>query len=396
MTTSAFAYVAVSRDGRLHRGTLRAETAAEVTSMLGALGLSAVEIDAAPVRTRGRAASRRELSILFRNLASLVTTGLPLEQALGTSVALTRGRLQGVVERARDGLRQGASLSSALDDEEGVVPAVVLGMVRAGEMAGALPAALEQIAEQMEHDAELAGRTRQALAYPALLLVAGTASVLVLVTVVLPRFSTMLEQFGGTLPRGTRALLGLSGFLRAHALLLLAGAIATAGAGVIWARSADGRLALHHWLLRAPVLGPLRHLLASARACRVMGGMLSAGLPVLAALDAGREACGDLEVAERFGRARRDVIEGARVARALEKHQVLAPVAQQLSAVGDSSGQLGPMLLHGARLADSQADRAIRTAVSLLEPTLILVFGAVVLLIAGALLSAVYSLRPGL
>ncbi len=364
--------------------------------MLGSLGLSAVEIEAATMLPRGSAAPRRDLSILFRNLASLVGAGLPLEQALGASVALTRGRLRAVVERARDGLRQGASLSHALDDGQGVVPAVVQGMVRAGEMAGALPAALQQIAEQMEHDAELAGRTRQALAYPALLLVAGTASVLVLVTVVLPRFSTMLEQFGGTLPRGTRALLGISGFLRAHALLLLAGTILAAGAAVIWARSADGRLALHRWLLRAPVLGPLRHLLASARACRVMGGMLSAGLPVLAALDAGREACGDLAVAERFGLARRDVIEGARVARALENHQVLAPVALQLSAVGDSSGQLGPMLIHGARLADSQADRAVRTAVTLLEPTLILVFGAVVLLIAGALLSAVYSLRPGL
>ncbi len=240
------------------------------------------------------------------------------------------------------------------------------------------------------------GRTRQALAYPVLLLVAGTASVLVLVTVVLPRFSVMLEQFGGTLPHGTRAILGISGFLRSNSVLLLAGAVLATGVVAVWVRSAEGRRTLHRWLLRAPVLGPLRHLLASARACRVMGGMLSAGLPVLAALDAGREACGDLEVAERFGRARRDVIEGARVARALEKHQVLAPVAQQLSAVGDSSGQLGPMLLHGARLADSQADRAIRTAVSLLEPTLILVFGAVVLLIAGALLSAVYSLRPGL
>jgi general secretion pathway protein F len=396
VSSSAFAYVAASRDGRLHRGTLRAETAAEAATVLGSLGLSAVEIEAATMLPRGSAAPRRELSILFRNLASLVGAGLPLEHALGASVALTRGQLRAVVERARDGLRQGASLSHALDDGQGVVPAVVQGMVRAGEMAGALPAALQQIAEQMEHDAELAGRTRQALAYPALLLVAGTASVLVLVTVVLPRFSTMLEQFGGTLPRGTRALLGISGFLRAHALLLLAGTILAAGAAVIWARSADGRLTLHRWLLRAPVLGPLRHLLASARACRVMGGMLSAGLPVLAALDAGREACGDLAVAERFGLARRDVIEGARVARALENHQVLAPVTLQLSAVGDSSGQLGPMLIHGARLADSQADRAVRTAVTLLEPTLILVFGAVVLLIAGALLSAVYSLRPGL
>lgn len=124
VTTSAFAYVAASRDGRLHRGTLRAATAAEATSMLGALGLSAVEIDAAPVRARGRAAPRRELSILFRNLASLVTTGLPLEQALGASVPLTRGRLRGVVDRARDGLRQGASLR--IGDVHQLLPALEL------------------------------------------------------------------------------------------------------------------------------------------------------------------------------------------------------------------------------------------------------------------------------
>lgn len=396
MTSPAFSYVAASREGKLHRGVMRASTPAEVTSALSALGLSAVEIGAAPARATGRAAPRRELSILFRNLSSLVAAGLPLEQAVGASVPLTRGRLRGVVERARDELRQGASLSRALDDDQGVVPAVVLGMVRAGEMAGALPTALEQVAEQMERDAELAGRTRQALAYPALLMVAGTASVLVLVTVVLPRFSVMLEQFGGTLPRGTRAVLSVSSFLSAYAIPLLAGALLASGALLVWARGAAGRRTIHRWLLRAPVVGRLRNLLASARACRVMGGMLSAGLPVLAALDAGQEACGDLAVAERFGRARRDVIEGSRIARALETHQVLAPVALQLSAVGDASGQLGPMLLHGAALADSQADRAIRTAVSLLEPTLILVFGGIVMLIAGTLLSAVYSLRPGL
>ncbi len=396
MTSVPFAYVAASREGRLHRGVLRAGSPAEVTSALTEQGLSAVRIEPAPSGGRGRAAPRQELGILFRNLASLVAAGLPLERAVAASKSLAHGRLRALVERAQESLRQGAPLSRALDDERGAIPPVVLGMVRAGEMAGALTPALEQVAEQMEREAELAGRTRQALAYPALLLVAGTASVVVLVGVVIPRFASMIEQFGGSLPRGTRLLLSMSTMLSSHGLVLLtflAGAVLGAAA---WMRTSEGRRSVHRLLLQLPLLGTVRHLLASARACRVMGGMLSAGLPALAALDAGREACADGAVAERFLLARRDVVEGSRVSQALETHQVLAPVATQLCLVGDASGQLGPMLTHGAALADQQAERALRTAVSLIEPALILLFGGVVMLVAGALLSAVYSLRPGL
>jgi len=320
---------------------------------------------------------------------------VPLERAVAATEPLAAGPLQRTLAVARERLREGGTFSSALAAGRGVVPGLVLGMVRAGERGSQLGAALEQIATHLEQEADLVARVRQALAYPLLLAVAGVASMLVITAVVIPRFAAVLADLDQQLPPATRALLGVSQLLTRFWIPLLLIAAAASWALIEWVRRPEGRKRLHEFLLKLPFVGAVRRALATARVMRALGGMLRAGMPLLPALDAARDAAGDLAIGARLERARERVVQGTALATALEREDALSRSALQLVVVGESSGRVAEMALGAGNLAAQEAERGLRTLVTALEPALIVAFGGMVAFTAAALLQAVYSLRPG-
>lgn len=390
---SAYAYRAARQDGAIVSGAIDAESDRQAAETLAARGLYALDVSAA-VDERRPAASRRDLAIVFRGIAALVAAGVPLERAVVAAEPLARGALRDTLSVVRKRLREGASFANALAAGRGVVPGLVLGMIRAGERGSQLGAALEQVATHLEQEADLLGRVRQALTYPLLLVVAGGASVIVITTVVVPRFATILADFGQRLPLATRVLLGTSQFLSHFWIPLVAIGAAAIWGATAWLRRPTGRKQVEEALLKAPFVGPVRHALATARVARALGGMLRAGMPLLPALDAAREAAGDLAVADRLARVRQRVLQGAAFGAALEREAALSPSALQLMIVGESSGRVAEMALGAGNLAAQEAERGLRTLVTALEPALIVTFGGLVAFTAAALLQAVYSLRP--
>jgi len=393
---SPYRYRAARADGAMVAGVVDGASAEQAGAVLAERGLYPVALAPAdPQEDRRPAASRRDLAIAFRSIAALVGAGVPLERALGASESVARDALRDTLATARTQLREGRSLSQALAGGRGVVPGVVIGMVRAGERGSQLAAALDQVATHLEQEADLVACVRQALAYPLLLAVTGTVSVLAIGTVVVPRFADLLGDLGQALPLATRLLLAGSRLLSRFWSALLVCGVALG----IAARQALGRPPLRRRLedalLRTPLLGRVRAALATARVARALGGMLRAGMPLLAALDAAREAAGDLAVSARLERARERVAQGAPLAASLERERALSPAALQLLAVGESSGRLGDMALRAGDLAAQEADRGLKTLITVLEPALIVAFGGLVAFTAAALLQAVYSLRPG-
>jgi len=391
---SAYSYRAARQDGAIVTGAIEAESHGQASATLASRGLFAIAV-APATEDRRPAASRRDLAIVFRGIAALVSSGVPLERAIAASEPLASGALRQALTMARERLREGASFASALAVGRGVVPGLVIGMIRAGERGSQLGPALEQIAAHLEQEAELVARVRQALTYPLLLAVAGAASVAVITTVVVPRFAAILSDLGQELPPATRLLLGMSQFLSRFWLPLLLLAALAIWAAVEWLRRPAGRKQVEEALLRLPFIGPVRRALATARVMRALGGMLRAGMPLLPALDAAREAAGDLAIAERLERSRERVVQGAALAAALEREGALNPSALQLVMVGESSGRVAEMALGAGNLAAQEAERGLRTLVTALEPALIVAFGGMVAFTAAALLEAVYSLRPG-
>jgi type II secretory pathway component PulF len=390
---SAYTYRAARQDGAIVTGALEAESHIQAATTLASRGLFAIAVEPA-VEERRPAASRRDLAIAFRGIAALVGSGVPLERAVAASEPLTRGPLRDTLAAARQRLHEGISFTNALASGRGVVPGLVIGMVRAGERGSQLSQALEQVAAHLEQEAELVARVRQALTYPLLLAVTGVASILVITTVVIPRFAAILSDLGQQLPLATRVLLGTSQLLSRFWIPLLLIAVAGTWAAVDWVRWPAGRKRVEETLLKLPVIGPLRRALATARVTRALGGMLRSGMPLVPALDAAREAAGDSAIADRLTRVRERVLQGAGLTAALEREDTLSPSALQLVRVGESSGRVAEMALSAGVLAAQEAERGLRTLVTALEPALIVAFGGLVAFTAAALLQAVYSLRP--
>jgi general secretion pathway protein F len=392
---NTFRFRAARADGGIVEGAVDAASASQASATVRDRGLFPLVVALAPVaETARRPASRRDLAIVFQCIAALVSAGVPLERAVASSEALARGALRDTLADARRHLREGEGLAQALGAARGVVPGLVLGMLRAGERGSQLPLALTQVATHLEQEAELVARVRQALAYPLLLAIVGIVSVLVIGTVIVPRFAELLGDLGQELPLATRILLIGSSALSHYWFLLVPAVAGVVALGVEVMRRPVSRRTTEETLLRAPLIGPVRLALATARIARALGGMLAAGMPLLAALDAAREAAGDLAVADRLRRARERVAEGAPLSASLEREGALAASALQLVQVGESSGRLGEMARRAGDLAVQEAERGMKTLVTLVEPALIVAFGGLVAFVAAALLQAVYSIRP--
>lgn len=390
-----FRYRAARADGGIVDGIVDAGSSDEASGLVADRGLFPLAVEGVETAdVARRPASRRDLAIVFQSLAALVTAGVPLERAVASSEALARGALRQALAAARARLREGQSFAQALGAERGVVPGIVLGMLRAGERGSQLPLALEHVAKHLEQEAELVARVRQALAYPLLLAVVGLASVLVIGTVIVPRFAELLGDLGQDLPMATRVLLLSSTLLSRYWFLLIPAIAAAAALGVEVARRPASRRQVDEALLGTPLVGPVRLALATSRIARALGGMLAAGMPLLAALEAAREAAGDRAVSDRLGRAREHVTQGAPLAASLEREGALAASALQLVQVGESSGRLAEMTRRAGDLAAQEAERGLKMLVTLVEPALIVSFGGLVAFVAAALLQAVYAIRP--
>lgn len=386
---TAFRYEAARSDGGMVRGLLEAASEPAAAAVLSARGLYPILVESSPVSV-GRS-SRRAQATVFESLAAFVDAGVPLEKALEASKRVASGPLRDALVRVAQRVREGSSLGSALA-AEGCFSPVTVGLARAGERGVGLGAALAQAAAQLERETETEARVRSALTYPTLLAVVGSGAIALIVVFVIPRFAVLLSDLGQTLPTATRVLLTLSAGARRYGLVF--GAVAVA-LGVVAARAmGEHRAAWHGWLLRLPVVGALRLALASARASRTLGALLGSGTPALAALEIAREAAGDAAVGTRIAAARGRVAEGQGLTAALEATGALTPSALQLAAIGEGSGRLAALLAKAADLDDAEAERRLKTLVSLLEPGMILLFAGLVAFVAAALLQAVYALRP--
>jgi type II secretory pathway component PulF len=391
---TAFKYRAARPDGEHVAGVLEAATDAAAARDLSGRGLFALELRAEqPAAASRRALPTPELAAAFAGLAALLEAGMPLDRALAAAEESAGSPLAEAMAGARRRVREGSGLSAALEAEGGMPP-LVIGILRAGEAHGRLAQAAGRVAAELEREVEMRAQVRAALAYPLFLSVVGGLSVTIIVTVVVPRFAALLGDLGQALPASTRLLLAVSRALAAHgvALLLLLAAIVIGIARTV--RTDAGAAALHRRLLEVPLIGRIRMGLASARVCRALAGLLSTGVPLLAALEHARRAAGDGALADRLARAQQAVSEGDRLAVALKRHEALSPGALRLAHFGEESGRLAELLEKAAHIEEAAAHRSLRALVTLLEPALIVTFALVVAFVAAALLQAVYSVRP--
>lgn len=389
-----FAYEAARPDGALVHGRLEANSQADAAAVLSARGLFPISVEAPSRQTDsfGRPSSR-SLATVFQSLSALVEAGVSLHKALQVTRGLAKGKLADAVERVEARVRNGSSLGAALVEEGDLFPPVAVGLVRAGERGVGLGTALMHAALELERKAETAARVRVALAYPLLLALVGTASIGLIVLFVVPRFASLLGDLGQAVPPTTRGLVAVATLMRTYGVVIGPVLFASLIAG--YKIIVERRVSWHRWLLDLPIIGPIRHALATARAARTLGALLSTGTPALTALSIAHEASGDAAVESRLAVARERVAQGEGLTAALQHARAFTPHALELAAIGESAGKLPSLLGKAADIEDQRAEQQLKTLVALAEPALILIFASIVAFVAAALLQAVYSLRPG-
>ena len=395
----AFQYEALDPDGRTVSGVLQADTPRQARAQLRAQGLLPSQVSGVGARERAqlpwaKGISAAELSLLTRQLATLLTAGLTMEQSLTALIeeaadAKTREVLGGVKSEVIAGL----SLAGALASYDKSFPDFYRALVHGGEESGALAIVLQHLADYLDARQALKQKTSLALLYPVLVTVVAITIVTGLLVYVVPQVVQVFAQSRQNLPLLTRGLIALSDFLRATWPYIVATLILIGTAARMALRRETLRRRWHALLLSAPAIGPLIRGVNTSRFASTLAILVGGGVPLLSALGSGARVMSNLNMRIAVEGAIERVREGTSLARALAATRAFPPLLIHLVASGELSGKLEQMLERAAQLETQALERRLAVFLTLLEPVMILVMGGVVLLIVLAILLPIIEIN---
>jgi general secretion pathway protein F len=399
----AFEYTAVDTTGRERKGVLEGDTARQVRQLLRDKNLLPVAIhEVAQEEKRERRASfslagrvsAADVSLLTRQLSTLVRSGLPLDEALQAVAEQTeKPRIKSVVLGVRAKVLEGHALADGLADFPRVFPEIYRATVAAGEQSGHLDTVLERLADYTESREQLRSRTLNAMLYPVMLLVVCTGIVFLLLTFVVPKIVTQFEASKSQLPLLTKLLIAFSDFARNWGWLVILGIGLGIWLFMRWLRNPQAKRRFHRTLLYMPLIGKVVRGNNTARFARTLATLTSSAVPVLEALRISGEVVTNLPMRDAVQEAASKVREGAAIGRSLAATRMFPPMMIHLIASGETSGDLETMLDRAATNQEREMDSILGTFVGLLGPLMILVMGGFVLLIVLAMLLPIFQLN---
>ncbi|HQR10535.1 MAG TPA: type II secretion system inner membrane protein GspF [Casimicrobiaceae bacterium] len=394
---ASFRWEAVDPQGRVRQGLLEADNPRAARDHLRAEGLTPTAVAEAPALSDGLHSMRLPAALVTlttRQLATLVQSGMPLDQALvAVAEQADDSRAAKIVADLRTHVASGEALPAALARYPRTFSPLYRGLVGAGAETGRLAEVLSRLADYLEAREALRQKVVLALIYPAVVTVIAVAVIAILLAYVVPQVVSVYQQSRQTLPWLTQALIATSAFFRATGWLWF-GFIVAAAAGFAWAyRRASFRARWHAWLLRLPVIGKLARSLDSARFASTLAILVGSGAPLLRSLDAASDVVRMIPLRRAAHASAALVREGVTLSRALKEQQQFPPVLIHLIANGESSGRLGPMLQRAADELERDAEQRLAWLAALLQPALIVVMGAIVLVLVLAVMLPIVSMN---
>jgi general secretion pathway protein F len=407
---SAFEYIALDAGGRERKGVLEADTARQIRQLLRDQSLMPLSVSEVTDREQknvkpGTKTKRRrpferqglsaaDLSLLTRQIATLVRSGLPLEESLlAVSEQTEKPRARSIIMGVRSKVMEGHSLADGLADFPQAFPELYQATVAAGEQSGHLDTVLERLADYTESREQLRSNTINAMLYPLMLFIVCAGIVSLLLTFVVPKIVKQFENSKAQLPALTKALITLSDFMRHWGLLVVALGIIAGIFFMRWLKNPAAKRRFHSFLLRLPLLGRTIRGTNTARFARTFSTLTSSSVPVLEALRISGEVVTNLPMRDAVQQAATKVREGAPIGKSLANTHMFPPMMIHLIASGESSGDLETMLDRAATNQERELDSILGAVVGLLGPLMILVMGGLVLLIVLAMLMPIFQLN---
>jgi general secretion pathway protein F len=402
----AFEYTAVDRGGRQHKGVLEGDTPRQVRQLLRDRGLLPTHVNEVMERQRRagttssprlglrRGISAADLALVTRQLATLLRSGMPLEETLlAVGQQAEKPRLKSILLGVRSRVMEGHTLASGLGEFPQAFPEIYRATVAAGEQSGHLDPVLERLADYTEGRQQLRQRVSHALIYPVILVTLAIFIVSAMLVYVVPKVVGVFENTGQELPGLTRALIASSDFLRDYGFVLL-GLIAL-GLFIFsrLLRRLDFRRRWDRFLLRLPLIGKLTRGVNTARFTRTLSILAGSGVPVLDALRISGDVVGNVPMREAIEETAVRVREGAPLGRSLGSSRLFPPMTMHLISSGEASGELENMLERAADNQEREVNGLVGALLSILEPALILFMGVIVLAIVLAILLPIFQLN---
>jgi general secretion pathway protein F len=401
----AFENTALDGSGKERRGVIEGDTARHVRNQLREQRLLPVAVTEVREEQRGGTGTRRsfsfgsgvsatDLSLLTRQLATLVRAGLPLEEALlAVSQQSEKPRVQRILIGVRAKVMEGHPLATGLGEFPRVFPEIFRATVSAGEQAGHLDSVLERLADYTENREVLRQKVMGAMLYPIVLTVLCFGIVSILLVFVVPKVTEVFDSYRAALPFITRVLIGLSGFFREWGIWML---LALPLAGWLVARQLrrpQVRARLDRFQLRVPIVGRITRGFNTARFTRTLSILTGSSVPVLEALRIAGSVINNLPMREAVATATLRVREGAPIGRSLAAGRLFPPMTIHLISSGESSGELDSMLERAAVSQERELDSLLTALVGLLGPLLIILMGVFVIGIVFAMLLPIFQMN---
>ncbi|MDR7400811.1 MAG: type II secretion system F family protein [Armatimonadota bacterium] len=394
-----YVYRAWDQAGRLATGVLDADSPRVAAALLQARGYlvtSLQEQDQTPKaagQIRGGRIGRAQLVLFTRQLATMISAGLPIVTALHVlEDQIGHRRFRDVIAAVRAGIERGGSLSEEIARHPNVFFEFYVNTVRSGEVSGVLDASLNYLADYLEKEYDLVQRVRTAATYPLLVLAFTLLVAAAAVVFIVPVFVQIFASFKVPLPLLTRVLVRTSVLVRTYWWAAGAAlALAAAGAGSL-RRTRTGREVLDALLLRLPVAGALIHRLALARFGRAMAVVIRSGIPLLEGLAVVATALGNRVVGRQVEAAREGMRAGLSMAESLRRQPLIPPMVVQMVRVGEETGAMEDVLIKLAEFYEREVDNAVKRFASVVEPILIVCVGGVVAVVALAVLLPIWTL----
>jgi general secretion pathway protein F len=399
-----FEYRALDAKGKNIKGIVDADSESQARTRLRSQGKYPVSI-AVSRSKKNKAGSgggfglldrvkSEEISIMTRQLATLMGAGIPLVQALDSLVEQTRNSvLKKVIAQVKGSVNEGNTLTNALGEHPRLFSAIFINMVRAGEASGALDIVLERLADFSEKQEALKGRLRAALVYPIFMAVIGSAILFILITYIVPNITQVFTEMDKVLPLPTLFLIGLSDFLKIYwwACLIFIGVIISGLRYFIL--KPTGRSCWDYLKLKMFIVGPVVQKVTLARFSSTLGSLLESGVGLMTAMQIVRTLVNNVHVAQVIDEAMEQIQKGKTMTSALSESEWFPPMFVQMVAVGEQSGSLEEMLDKVAKAYEREVETAILGMTSLIEPLMIAIMGLAVGFIVLSILLPIFEMN---
>jgi len=395
-----FKYLGVDQKGEKQEGTIDVVNRDVAISSLQKRGLTLYSVESAEqigilskeigFLTR---VSSEDLVVFSRQVATLFQARVSTLEVFRVLASETENaKLGTVLNDVADSIQGGSSMAQAFGRHPDVFSLLFVNMVRAGEESGKLGEVFEQLADHLERSHDLITRTRNALIYPAFVVVAFVVVMFLMFTMVIPRISSVLTESGQELPIYTKIVLSASTFLNQWWLAIVIVTILVIAGGVWYSQTDEGREAYERFILSTPYLGKLYQRVYLARLADTMKTMLGSGIPLVRALEISEGVISNHVYQGIIQEAREDVRGGSSLSGAFGRHKEVSGIFTQMTRVGEESGQLVSMLETVANFYSREVASAIDTIIGLIEPILILFLGIGVAVLLASILMPIYNL----